>query len=237
MASVQLRLEPTKQEHPSWWLHPDGQRTLLKVTNTRITLDPCAERGKRELTIKLEPFTSVDVHVLVTTAPSRRPGIAAFHLVDRRSGNDVGGVLLVCADPPFVEPASQVVSTASPCPAVLATDLYAMQSGEDPSKSSVAKPMVAGETMELVAPIVNPTGTPLREAQVYLEHLGGSNAEFTPGTWNLGTLAPNSVFYATWRVRMSPWQVGTFSASIVVMSQGTDPVRLNGRIAVQADNR
>jgi hypothetical protein len=209
----------------------------LDVTNSGITLDPCAERGKRGLTLKLEPFTSIDVHVVVTTVRSRRPGIAAFHLVDRRGGQDAGGVLLVCAEPPLIEPAGQVVSTPKPCPALLATDLYAVQPGDDPSKSAAAKPIVAGASMELVAQITNPIAIPLTETQVYLEHLGVSNAEFTPGTWNVGTLVPGAVFYATWQMRTSSWQVGTFDASVMVMAQGTDPVRLNGRITVKGDNR
>jgi hypothetical protein len=235
-ASVQLRLEPTRQGQPAW-LHHEGLKTPLEVKSTMITLDPCAGRGTPELTVDLEPFSSVDVHVVVTTAPSGRPAIAAFHLIDRRGGKDAGGVLLVCADPPFVESAGQTVSTQNPCPAVLAADLHSMRPGDDPSKSSAATPMLAGSSMEIVAPITNPTRTPLKQTQVYLEHLGGCNAEFTPGTWNLGTLAPKAIFYATWRVRTSAWQVGTFNASIVVISQGTDPVRLVGKISVKADNR
>lgn len=234
--TVQLRLEPVKRMQ-ALWLHPEGVKTPLEVTNSGITLDPCAERGKRELTLNLEPFTSVDVHVVVTTAAPGRPGIAAFHLIDRRGGKDAGGVLLVCADPPFVEPAGQVVAPANPCPAVFAADVFIVRPGEDPSKPSPAVALVAGSSMEIVAPITNPTAGPLSEARVYLEHLGGSNAEFTPGTWNMGTLKPKDVFYATWRVRTSAWQAGTFVVSIVVGSRGTDPVRLAGKVAVKADNR
>ena len=229
-ASVELRLEPVRRGELSW-LHHEGVETPLKVTSTGITRDPCAERGQPKLTLSLDPFTSVDVHVVVITAPSGRPGVAAYHLIDRRGGKDAGGVLLVCADPLFTEPGGQVVSTPKPCPIVLARDLYAIQPGDDPAKSP-AKPILAGNSMEFVAQITNPTAGALKETRVYLEHLGGSNAEFAPGTWNVGTLAPGAVFYTTWSIRTSPWQVGAFNASVVVVSEAMDPVRLTGRIAI-----
>ncbi len=234
-ASVELRLEPVRRGELSWLRH-EGVKTSLEVTSTGITRDPCAERGKPELKLSLDPFTSVDVHVVVTTAPSRKPGVAAYHLIDRRGGKDAGGVLLLCADPPFAEPRSQVVSSPKPCLIVLARDLYAIQPGDDPAKSA-AKPILAGNSMELVAQITNPTAAALKQTRVYLEHLGGSNAEFAPGTWNVGTLARGAVFYATWSVRTFPWQFGTFNASVVVVSQGMDPVRLSGRIAITRARR
>jgi hypothetical protein len=49
-----------------------------------------------------------------------------------------------------------------------------------------------------VAPLTNPTAAPLHGVRAYLEHLGGSVAGFTPTSWNIGTLAPGQVFYATW---------------------------------------
>jgi hypothetical protein len=140
------------------------------------------------LKLKLQPFSTVEVYVVVNTAPSRKSGIAAFHLVDRRKRKVVGGVFLVCTNPPFTEPGGQVVSTPNPCPAVLAADLYSIVPGSDPSKASGTAFMQVGSTMELVGQITNPIATPLKYAQVYLEHLGVSNAEFTPGTWNMGTL-------------------------------------------------
>jgi hypothetical protein len=225
--SVQLRLDPARPSDLSW-LPREWQRLDLQGVNTCITLDPCIEEGKTDLQLKLEPFASVDVHIVVNTVPSKKPSVAAFHLVDRRQGKDMGGVLLVCTDPPFAEPRSQVVSTAKPCPAVLAKDIYAIRPGDDPSKSSRAKTILAGDTVELVAQITNPTDKSIKDAKIYLEHLGVSNAAFMPGTWNMGTLAKGDVFYATWPIRTTAWQVGSFNACLVVVSQGMDPVRLNG---------
>lgn len=228
-ASVQLRLEPAKQQD-FYWLPRDCRKADLEVIDAGLALDPCAEEGKPGLKLKLEPFTSTDIHVVVKTAPSNKPGVAGFHLVDRRKGKDVGGVFLVCLDPPFVEPVGQTVSTPNPCPATLARDLYVIRSGDDPSKPSKAKPVRLGDSLELVAQITNLTGKSLKDTQVYLEHLGASDVEFTPGTWNIGTLGKGDVFYATWLIRTTAWQTGSYETSIVVVSQGQDPVRLNGKL-------
>lgn len=230
-ASVQLRLEPAKRQDFDW-LPREFPKADLEVIDTHLVLDPCAKEGKPSLKFTLEPLTSLDIHVVVNTAPPRKSGVAGFHLVDRRNGKDVGGVFLVCMDPPFVEPVSQTISTPNPCPATLAKDLYAIQSGDDPSKPSSAKPIRPGDNLELVAQITNPTSKPLKETQVYLEHLGTSNVDFTPGTWNIGVLGKGVVFYATWPIRTTAWQTGSFETSIVVVSAGLDPVRLNGKIAL-----
>lgn len=235
-ASVQLRLEPaTRQDFD--WLPREFPKADIEVIDTGLALDPCAEEGKPILKLKLEPFTSIDIHVVVNTAPPKKPGVAGFHLVDRRKGKDVGGVFLVCMDPPFVEPVSQTVSTPNPCPATLARDLYAILPGDDPSKPSNAKPIQPGENLELVAQITNPTGKSLKDTQVYLEHLGASNVEFMPRTWNIGTLGKGDVFYATWPIRTTAWQTGSFETSIVVVSQDLDPVRLNCKISLMLRNR
>jgi hypothetical protein len=234
-ASVELRLEPVRPKELSWLRH-EGLKTPLKVASIIMTTDPCAERGEPKLALDLDPFRSVDVHVVVTTAPTGQPGVTAFHLIDRRGGKDAGGVLLVCADPPFAEPKGQVVSTPNPCPIVLAKDLYAIQPGDDPARS-VPQPIVAGRSIELVAHITNPTRGALKETRAYLEHLGGSGAEFAPGTWNAGTLLPGGAFFVTWLVRARPGVVGAFKASVVVESLKKDPVRLSGMIAITRDDR
>ena len=74
--------------------------------------------------------------------------------------------------------------------------------------------------------LTNKTRAALPNVQAYLEHLGGSDAAFTPTIWNIGTLAPKQAFYATWAVRPMGSKIGAFTASIVVSSDGTDPTRL-----------
>lgn len=229
--SVQLRLEPADKDKDYFWLPREFPKADLEVIDIGLAFDPCAEEGKPSLKLKLEPFTSVDIHVVVNTAPSKKPGVAGFHLVDRRKGRDVGGVFLVCIDPQFVEPVSQTVSTPNPCPATLA-DLYLIQPGDDPSKPSKAKPMRPGDSLELVAQIMNLTDKSLKDTQVYLEHLGASNVEFTSGTWNIGMLGKGEVFYATWPIRITARQTGSYETSIVVVSQGLDPTRLNGKLSL-----
>lgn len=230
-ASVSLRLEPARRKDFSW-LPCEFPKAGLEVVHAGLSLDPCAEERKVSLNLRLKPFTSVDIHVVVNTTPSKKQGIAGFHVVDRRRGKDIGGVLLVCTDPPFVEPVSRTISPPHPCAAILARDLYLIQPGDDPSKLPTAKPVQPNDSFELVAQIANPTCRPLKNAQVYLEHLGISTVGFTPGTWNIGTLAKGNVFYATWPVRVTEWQFGTCEASIVVASQGTDPVRLRGKFSL-----
>ncbi|MBI5118864.1 hypothetical protein HZA56_20540 [Candidatus Poribacteria bacterium] len=230
-ASVQLRLEPAKRQGFSW-LPREFPKAGLKVIAAGLALDACAEEGNPTLKLKLEPFTSIDVHAVVNTAPSKKPGVAGFHLVDHRKGKDVGGVFLVCIDPPLDEPVSQTITTPNPCPATLARNLYLIQPGDDPSKVSRIKSVRPGDILDLVAQITNPTGKSLKNTQVYLEHLGVSNVEFTPSTWNIGTLGKGAVFYATWPIRITAWQTGSFEPSVVVLSQRTDPVRLNGKLSL-----
>lgn len=230
-ASVQLSLEPASLKDFDLSGH-DFPEADLEVIDTGLTLDPCVEEGKPSLEVKLQPFASIDIHVVVNTAPPKKPGVVGFHLVDRRRGKNVGGVLLVCMDPPFVEPVSQMVSTPNPCPATLATDLYAISPGDDPSKPSNVRPIRPGATLELVAQITNPTRNSLNDTQVYLEHLGASNMEFAPGTWNVGVLGKGDVFYATWLIRATTWLTGSFEMGIVVVSEGMDPVRLKGKVSI-----
>lgn len=230
-ASVQLRLEPARRQDFDW-LSREYSNTALEIIDMGLALDPCARAGKPTLKLKLEPFSSVDVHVVINTATSKKPGAAGFHLVDQRRGKDVGGVFLVCVDPPFAEPAGQVVSVANPCKAILAADIYTIPPGDDPSQASRTRPIRPGDSLELVAQITNPTGRPLKDVQAYLEHLGSSNVEFTAGTWNIGTLSKGDVFYATWPICATRWQTGSYEASIVVVSQGAAPVRLNGKISL-----
>ena len=230
-ASVLLRLKPAKRQDFDWLPH-EFPKADLEVIDTALALDPCAAAGKPSLKLKLEPFTSIDVHVVVSTVSTKKPGIVGFHLVDRREGKDVGGVLLVCMDPPFVEPVSQTVSTPNLCPATLATGLYAILPGDDPSNPANAKPIRSGDSLELVAQITNPTGQILKNTQVYLEHLGTSNMGFAPGTWNVGVLGKGDVFYATWPIRATTWMSGIFETAIVVVSEGMDPVRLKGKVSI-----
>jgi len=89
-----------------------------------------------------------------------------------------------------------------------------------------------GVEVELVVPITNPTNAKLEEVIVYLEHLGGSDADFTPLTWNVAALGPGEVFFALWPLRTIGYSTGEFNASVVVHSRRTDPVRLAARFRV-----
>jgi len=230
--SVQLRLKAAK--HLDLYGFPgEIPKDELKVTGAGLTLDECAKKGEPQLKLRLEPFTSVDVQVIINTTQSNKPGVAGFNLIDRRNGMEAGGVLLVCMNPPFVEPIGQTISTPNPCPAAVVRDLYVILPGDDPSEPSTVRPIQLGDTLELVAQVTNPTGQPLEETQVYLEHIGTSNIEFTPGTWNIGTLQEGDVFYATWQIRMIDLGPAFYETSIVVVSQDHDPVRLNGKISLE----
>lgn len=208
--------------------------TDLKVLDAGITLDPCASKGERDLQLRLAPFSSADVHVVITTAPvdPRRGGTTAFNLVDERGGNVVGGVLLACADRVIPEGPGQVVNTPRPCPVVLAKAPYPIAIGGDPTTPPANATFPQGQALELVAQITNPRKVRLQDVQVYLEHLGTSDASFVPATWNVGTLDPGAVFYATWSVFTSGVLTGAFRASIVVSSQSTDATRLSGELEI-----
>lgn len=211
-------------------LHLNLPATPLTVRSATISFDPCADRGDRELIFQLPPHSSRDVHVIVDTAPPSPSGIAGFHLVDERGGKPVGGVFLPCVDPPLVDPPGQAVAARNPCPAALLSPFYWIVPGNDPSVAPVNQPIPLGQTVELVAAITNPTTHPLRDTQIYLEHLGESNAELRPGTWSVGVLEPGQTFYATWLIRTSGWQFGVFKPAVVVSSAGRDPVRLDGKM-------
>ena len=63
----------------------------MDVVSAGLNLNPCSEEGERRLSLKLRPFSSRDVHVVIRT---NGPGIAAFHVIDRRNNRDAGGVML-----------------------------------------------------------------------------------------------------------------------------------------------
>lgn len=210
----------------------DVPATELEVAEASISLEPCDEGGGK-LSVRLKPFTSIDVYVTVRTADPPDPnigGAAAVHLVDRRFGKIAGGVMLVCLDRPHAETPGQLVTTRGTCPAELA-DLSFSDHETDPTKLR-SRTIPANDQRTLVAAITNPTSRSLTDVTIYLEHLGLSGAVFTPQAWNAGTLRPSDTFYATWIVGSHDALPGSFDASIVVNSEQRLPVRLHGQLKV-----
>jgi hypothetical protein len=228
--AVELKLEPvTSALHGTGLALPEGK---LHVEHAGISLDPCGADGRRTLQVKLDPFSSVAVTAVVTTTPNREGGAATFQLVDQRRERIVGGVTLVCVDPPPPDAPAQIISAPNPCPVTLAAGSYAVAPNADPSKPSRQTAVRLGIACDFVAPLTNKTKAALDGVQAYLEHLGGSDAEFTPTIWNIGTLTPGQVFYATWPLRPTGGKTGAFKASVVVSSDRTDPTRLQAPIRI-----
>jgi hypothetical protein len=228
-AVVDLRLEAVRRaDLAGLGLDLDGR--TLETVSAGITLDPCGEETQRRLEIGLAARESRDVHVVIETAAASAGGIAAFHLVDRRAGKRAGGVTLACVEPALVDPPGQTIPTPRPCPIVLAGNPYPVRPGSDPSRPVSGRRIALGSHVELVVPITNPGKHAVEDVEVYLEHLGSSDAEFAPATWRVGRMAAGAVFYASWLVHPSGVATGIFEASIVVASRGRDPVRLLGRI-------
>jgi hypothetical protein len=228
--TVELTLEPVPGglEETALPLH-DGS---LHVERAGISLDPCDSEGARTLELKLNPFASAIVTVMVVTAPNAKGGTTAFNLVDRRGKRVVGGVTLACVDRPLSDGQPRTISSTNPCPIVLAASPYPVGVNANPSIKPPLASITLGTPCDLVAPLTNPTKTALEDVQAYLEHLGTSDAQFTPTTWNIGTLAPGDVFYATWRLQPNGGNTGTFQSSIVVASKGKDAIRLRAPISV-----
>lgn len=228
-ASVVLRLEVARGTGALKNFGAAASVRQLKVVHAGITRDSCAKRGVEEIKLMLDPRSSTDVHVLVETAPTGKPSAVVFNLIDNRGGKDVGGAMLACVEPSLLEQPGAVILPRRPCPVTMAQGPYAVLAGGDPSHRAAAASLAGVSELELVAPITNRTAKPLHDVQVYVEHIGASDTAFTPGTWSVGTLNPDDVFYATWRMHIAP---GTevLRASIVAVSQKTDPVRLQGVI-------
>jgi hypothetical protein len=231
-AKVQLRLRRSKPEELEWLPRRRGIEDQLTVINAGIALDACASKGKSSMRLTLPPLSSADVHVVINTAATPRRGVAAFHVLDTRAKQALGGVMVVCAEPPLVDGPVTVVSPPNPCPIILAADLYTIRAGSNPSKSSSRRAVIPGGQFELVAAVRNPTRSPLSGCAVYLEHLGASNTIYLPGTWNIGDLSTKDIFYATWAMQPSKLQTQSFGATVVAMSDRTDAVRLHGIIAI-----
>jgi hypothetical protein len=211
-------------------------QVALEVASAAISLDPCATEGKAELDLRVAGNSSQDVYVVIATAAPdpKRGGAAAFHLIDERDGKVAGGVTLACVERVGPYPDGQHITPPNPCPIALAADPYPLAPHGNPAKPTPAKTIPAGVVVQLVVPITNPRRRTVSAVQVYLEHLGSSDATFAPATWNVGDLAPDAVFYATWVVSTGGGSLGSFSASVVVASKGTDPVRLNARLRLGA---
>jgi hypothetical protein len=226
-AVVQLRLEPGKLTGLAEFPRGD-KRGPLKVVAAGLALDPCAESGRAELKLRIGARDSVDVYAIVTTAASSRPAATGFHVIDRRGGKDVGGVFVVCAEPTLADTVASVVPARRPCPAEL-VDLFAVAPGAEPLPTN-AVAVAPGDAVDLVALVR--AGQALKDMQIYLEHLGAGNAEFTAATWNLGHIPKGTVVPARWALQTSGWQTGVFRASLVAMAGGFDPTRLGGDYAI-----
>jgi hypothetical protein len=199
---------------------------LLEIQDAGITLDPCAEGGNERLELKLGSRESAEVYVVLQTAGGQ--GAALLHLVDRR-GDETGGVMLACFEGIDSDPAGTVITPELPCPIELAAPIYACDA--DDATQEDARGVVVGGWSTLAAVLVNAGSESLAGAFAYLEHLGGADAEFEPGTWQLGDLAPGDKFFTVWRVRADS-AAGPLRPCIVVGSEKTDPVRLVGEVAL-----
>jgi hypothetical protein len=206
--------------------------STLKVERVWLSIDPCGAGGRRTLQVKLKPLSSATVTAVVITKSDRKRGTAAFQLVDRRGRRVAGGVTLACVSPPPRDATAKTIASANPCPVILAQPPYAIAPEGDPSQRPARRAITSGVTCDLVAALTNKTSAALSNVQAYLEHLGGSDAAFTPTIWNIGTLTPKQVFYATWAVQPMGSKTGAFTASIVVSSDGTDPTRLLAPISI-----
>lgn len=224
---VQLRLEPGELSGLAELPRAD-KRGPLKVVAAGLARDPCADSGRPELKLKVGARDSVDVYAIVATAAAPRPGATGLHVVDRRGGKDVGGVFVVCAEPPLADVAGVVVPARRPCPASL-VDLFAVPAGDEPVPANgvAVRP---GDGVDLVALVR--AAQALKGLQIYLEHLGVGNSEFNAATWNFGTVAKGQVVPARWGMQSSGWQTGVFRASVVVMADGFDPTRLDGEYLI-----
>jgi hypothetical protein len=231
-ATVELTLEPAAPADVRR-LGFEIPRGRLKLNHAGISLDPCA-RGEAKLRLRLRAHESVDVHVNVDTAPATPAGgVTAVNLVDRRDGSIAGGVLLVCVDPALADPAGQVVATPNPCPVDLAGNPYWVEPEEDPSKPA-GRVLPPNKDLDLVVPLTNPRARASSDVTAYLEHIGASDAQFSPAAWNIGTLRRGDVFFATWQLITSGVSTGAFDLSVIVQSAGTDPTRLTPRIRIAA---
>lgn len=198
---------------------------LLEISDAGITLDPCGERGEGRLALELGLLASVKVFVVVDHAGGQ--GAAILHLVDRR-GDETGGVMLACFEGIDADPAGSVIKPESPCPIELAGPIYACLE-DDPGQEDPDGIIVGGWSWVAV-PLVNVGSDALSGAFAYIEHLGGADADFDPGTWQMGELAPGDRFMAVWRIRVDSARV-PLQPGVVVGAEKTDPVRL----AAQAD--
>ena len=205
-------------------------RRPLAVEQTFFNTAPCSTAGEDQITVRLGPRESTVVYLTVMTKATRVAGVAAFNVVDERNGTPAGGVMVICADPPLADLPGSLVHSANPCPIAVATHPYPVPVGEDPSKQANT-PLRPGDEVELVIPLTNPTGGVISEVTAYLEHLGSSDCTLAPGMWNVGTLEPGDVFFATWRITVGE-SVGDFQGSVVVSSAGTEHTRNAALITV-----
>jgi hypothetical protein len=235
-ASVMLTLKAVSKAEIKK-LRLDTSLSPLKVTGSFISMDACAEKGVKELAVKLKPYSSMDVYVTIQTAPSKRPGSVFYNLIDRRGPKTVGGVLLVCQEPSMPAYGGVVVNTKNPCPVVLASDIYITEEDGDLSKPMAKNKIPFNTVVEIVAPVTNPTSQPLHDVVVYLEHLGISGLEFEAGVWNVGTLEPGDIFYAAWKTKLTSRQHTMLQASVVAGSHRKEPVRLKSTFEMSSNNK
>jgi hypothetical protein len=226
--AAELRLEPVKKGLPGVTPPlPDGQ---LRVENAGLSLDPCGDAGKDVLGLKLAPFSSAAVTAAVTIASGK--GVAAYHVVDRRDGKIAGGVTIVCTEPALQDAPGQVIAAPHPCPVTLAGTSYEVMPDADPSKRSTQTGVQPGADCDFVAPLINATGKPIEGVVAYLEHLGGADASFVPMTWNIGAMKPKDLFFATWRIHPAGGKTGSFRATLVLRSSGSDPTRISAPLTI-----
>lgn len=218
----------------------DRHRTL-KASAYGLSTDLCeraaAESLPRELKLEIGPYDTAVVRVIVETMDPEdgTPAYTAFAVTDTRGGTVVGGVTVVAATAPPLDVANP--PPRDPCPLTIADGIYTVEMGASPANRSTPGTVPTDRPRQLVAPVVNTTTEVLKDAVVYLEHLDASDVAFEPVTWTLGNMEPGAMFWATWTVDARNARPGEYEASVVVLDDGHEAIRLRPRFRVTPRGR
>lgn len=233
---VEVELEPVAwADLPA--IRPIARRRRpgrLEVTGTGFIDFPCGLLVGREqveatptLRVRLEAGERRVVGVLIDVAAEpdpRRLDVAVFHVRERRSDGDQGGITIVAASNPDLIGDVLVAEEPTACPVELVTPPVWSDTAAEGGARQASVPAYSEGFLEVV--VRNASASPIDELEVWLESHAIAEARVEPLVFQAVRLGAGATMRAAWPIELGAPVPDQYLMSLVAASPQHSPHRL-----------
>jgi hypothetical protein len=217
----------------------------LKVTGAGFIDFPCGLLVGREqvegtptLRVKLEPGERRVLGVLIDVAAEpdrRRLDVAVFHVRERRSDGDQGGITIVAASNPDLIGEVLVAEESTACPVDLAAHPVWSDTAAEGGASQASVPSYSEGFLEVV--VRNSSASPIDDLEVWLESHAIAEAWVEPLVFQAVRLGPGATMRAPWPIELGAPVPDQYLMSLVAASPQHSPHRLLASVHAGGSDR